>query len=197
MLENGSRRWILIKRKKKKVRRSTGVARGTIYNIQSSVNGGFSGNLFFARKSFCPLARVGRYIGRDRWEEIVVRQNEQERKERKRERERERGGGDRGKWWREVKVGGRVILLLMCVTRSTRPRTHHHRDNGVGGSRRRDAGWSGPPRFATKTATQRPCPELHDHKIILVLCHPARPSPSLFHRALVRLPRVPIPSANS
>lgn len=40
-------------------------------------------------------------------------------------------------------------------------------------------------RFATKTATQRPCPELHDHKIILVLRHPARPlvaprsSPSL------------------
>lgn len=27
-------------------------------------------------------------------------------------------------------------------------------------------------RFATKTATQRPCPELHDHKIILVLRHP-------------------------
>ncbi|KAK1116758.1 hypothetical protein K0M31_018147 [Melipona bicolor] len=26
----------------------------------------------------------------------------------------------------------RVILPLMCVTRSTRPRTHHRRDNGVG-----------------------------------------------------------------
>lgn len=70
------------------------------YNIQSSVIGGFFGNLFFARKSFCPLARVGRYIGRDRWEEIVVGQNEREReKEReikgKIERERERDDGER------------------------------------------------------------------------------------------------------
>lgn len=75
----------------------------TIYNIQSSVIGGFFGNLFFARKSFCPLARVGRYIGRDRWEEIVVEQNERKRDKEKEikgkiERERKRdemaGGGD-------------------------------------------------------------------------------------------------------
>jgi len=74
---------------------------GTIYDIRSSVIGGFSSNLFFARKSFCPLAHVGRYIGRDRWEETgrVKRASEikRERKkdslcvyERQREREREK-----------------------------------------------------------------------------------------------------------
>lgn len=74
----------------------------TIYNIQSSVIGGFFGNLFFARKSFCPLARVGRYIGRDRWEEIVVGQNERKRDKEKEikgkiEREREKEGRDGGR----------------------------------------------------------------------------------------------------
>lgn len=39
-------------------------------------------------------------------------------------------------------------------------------------------------RFATKTATQRPRSELHDHKIILVHRHPARPLslPLVAHR---------------
>jgi len=84
---------LLIKREK-----GVGSARpvcctGTIYDIRSSVIGGFSGNLFFARKSFCPLARVGRYIGRDWWEETsgVKRASEIEG-----EREREGGGGGGG-----------------------------------------------------------------------------------------------------
>ena len=89
---------LLIKREK-----GVGSARpvcctGTIYDIRSSVIGGFSGNLFFARKSFCPLARVGRYIGRDWWEETsgVKRASEIE-GDRERERERERGReGGRG-----------------------------------------------------------------------------------------------------
>lgn len=144
---------------------------GTIYNIRSSVIGGFSGNLFFARKSFCPLARVGRYIGRDRWEETggVKRDREKESVCMRvcmrvcacaYEGEREKGRNereDREKRWREVMVG-RVILLLMCVTRSTRPRTHHHRDNGVGGSRRRDAGWFG----ARSTGGSQQKPPLND-----------------------------------
>jgi len=111
------------------------------------------------------VSRVGQYIGRR--EEIVVKRQGERGTKKKRERERER------RRQREPMVGGRVILSLMCVTRSTRPRTHHHRDNGVGGPREERCwmvrGRLGPPRFATKTATQRPCPtNLHDHKIILV-----------------------------
>lgn len=61
----------------------------------------------------------------------------------------------------------RVILPLMCVTRSTRPRTHHRRDNGVGvthGGEMLDGSEPGRAWLATKTATQ-PDPSLHDHKI--------------------------------
>lgn len=97
-------------------------------------------------------------------------------------------------------VRGRVILLLMCVTRSTRPRTHHHRDNGVGGSRRRDAGWFGvqstEARNKNRHSTTLPR-ELHDHKIILVLCHPAcppAPRSSLLAHSFTSL--VPAPPVN-
>jgi len=60
----------------------------------SSVIGGFSGNLFFARKSFCPLAvsRVGQYIGRR--EEIVVKRQGERGTKKKKERERETEGTD-------------------------------------------------------------------------------------------------------
>lgn len=36
-----------------------------------------------------------------------------------------------------------------------------------------DGSGPSPPRLPTKTATQRPCPDLYDHKIILVLHQPA------------------------
>lgn len=62
----------------------------------------------------------------------------------------------------------------------------------VRGGEMLDGSGPSPPRLATKTATQQPCPELHDHKIILVLCHPAR-SPLLAH-SLTSL--VPAPPAN-
>lgn len=112
-----------------------------------------------------------RPMGGDWWGKTNKRDKERKRKrERKRENvhvcmyicEIERKGGikgeDREKRWREVMVGGRVILLLMCVTRSTRPRTHHHRDNRVGGSRRRDAGWFG----ARSTGGSQQKPPLND-----------------------------------
>lgn len=61
----------------------------------------------------------------------------------------------------------------------------------VRGGEMLDGPGSSPPRLATKTATQRPCPELHDHKIILVLSATPLGSPCPLvlprHRALVHL----------